>query len=364
MLIRRSIQTLPLLALAPLLGACALDGPQSIFNPVGPIAQEQLDLLIWTYYLSWLVIVLVAGAMIYAMVRYRRRRGSDEIPAQTHGNTTLEIVWTIIPALIIVAVTVPAVRSVFRTETIVKPTEEDLVIDVIGYQWWWAFEYPELGIVTANEIHIPEDRRVILNMTSADVLYAFWVPKIAGKRDLIPNQNNQLWFIAEEPGLYKGQCAELCLGAHAYMRFRVVVDTEEDFATWVAKFQAVQGPEAEFEAVQAGPEIERGKQLFGQKCAACHTVAGFAEGTTIGEPIFPNLTNFGLRTSVAAGVLDNTAENLTRWLRDPQEVKPGNLMPTLWEADNPDRDEEIAAVTAYLLSLGSDDTAMAQASAR
>ena len=368
MLIRRLTRTLPLLVLAPLLGACALDGldnEQSIFRAVGEVAERQVGLLIYTYWLSWFVIVLVAGVMIYSIVRFRRRRDDDEIPTQTHGNVGLEIAWTILPVLIVVAIAIPTVRTIFRTENIVQPTPDDVVINVTGYQWWWAFEYPELGIVTANEIHVPEGRRVILQMTSADVLHSFWVPKLAGKRDLIPNQNNQLWFTTDEgdTGIYPGQCAELCLGAHAYMRFRVVVDSEEEFASWVERFQAVQGPEAVVAQAQADPEIELGRQLFAQKCAACHTIAGFGE-TPIGEPIFPNLTNFGLRTSVAAGVLDNNADNLARWLRDPQEVKPGNRMPTLWEADDPNRDEEVGAIVAYLLSLGTDDTLSAQASAR
>jgi cytochrome c oxidase subunit 2 len=363
-LIRSLARTLPLLVLTPLLGACTMNGPLSIFETAGPVAKDQLDLLIYTYYLSWIVIILVGGVMIYALVRFRRRQGSDEIPPQTHGNPALEIAWTIIPIVLIVLVAVPGVRTIFRTETIAKPTPEDVIINVIGHQWWWSFEYPELGIVTANEIHIPEDRRVILNMTSADVLHSFWVPQIAGKRDLIPNQNNQLWFIAEEPGVYRSQCAELCLGPHAYMRGRVIVDTEDDFATWVSKFQAVQKDGVLPNQMQTATEVAWGQQLFGQKCAACHTVAGFAEDVTVGEAIYPNLTNFGLRTTIAAGVLANNSDNLALWLRNPQAVKPGNRMPNLWSSSNANREEEIAAVVAYLLSLGNEDTLSAHASAR
>ena len=364
-LMRKLVRILPLFVLIPLLGACSLNGPQSIFETAGPVARQQVDLLIFTYYLSWFVIILVAGVMIYALVRFRRRRGDDAIPTQTHGNPVLEITWTIIPIILVVLVAIPGVRTIFRTETIAKPTPDDVIINVIGHQWWWSFEYPELGILTANEIHIPEDRRIILNMTSADVLHSFWVPQIAGKRDLIPNQNNQLWFIAEEPGIYRSQCAELCLGPHAYMRGRVIVDTEDDFAAWVNKFQAVQKNNAPSNhGAATTSEIQWGQQLFGQKCAACHSVAGFTEGTTVGEAIYPNLTNFGLRTTIGAGILENNEDNLALWLRDPQAVKPGNRMPNLWSMSNPNREKEIAAVVAYLLSLGNEDPLSAHVSAR
>ena len=233
----------------------------------------------------------------------------------------------------------------------------------MGHQWWWAFDYPELGITTANEIHIPKGKRVIFNLNSADVLHSFWVPKLAGKRDLIPTQTNQLWFVTDEntpEGIYYGQCAELCLGAHAYMRFRVIVDSEEEFNSWVAKFQNIEALEATTEPllqqVQADPRVEQGKQLFKSKgCGACHAIKGY----TGGAPDKPNLTNFGLRHSLAAGVLDMPMDepevrqaNMERWLRDPQEVKPTNYMPTLWSEDDPNADEEIAAISAYLLNLG------------
>ncbi len=352
--LRRAV---PLAGLGLLLTACDLSGPQSIFEPAGPVAQEQLDLFIFTYWLSWGVLVLVVGVLIYAMIRYRRGK-RDDIPPQTHGNLPLEIAWTILPTLIVIAVAVPTVRTTFRTEQQVVPTEGDVVINVVGYQWWWRFEYPDLGFVTANEIHIPVGARVIFNMTSADVLHALWLPKLGGKRDAIPNQNNQMWLQADEPGLYFGQCAELCLGAHAYMRVRAVAETQEDFDAWVAGFQNL-----EPQALQADPLIERGRQLFAQKgCTNCHTIDNYADGFTVGDPDFPNLTNFGLRTSLAAGVLDNTPENLARWLRDPQEVKPTNYMPTLWETDDPNRDEEIEAIVAYLLSLGTEDAVQAEAS--
>lgn len=339
------------LALASLLTGCRMEGLQSVMEPAGPIAAQQRDLFMWTYYLSWFVMLLVAGVLIYAIVRYRRTRyPKDDIPDQVHGHTGLEIAWTVLPVLIVIAVAVPTVRTIFTTENRVEIGGDDLVVNVTGYQWWWRFEYPEQGIVTANELHVPAGRRVVLNLDSADVLHSFWAPRIAGKRDMIPNQNNQLWFTVDESGTYYGQCAELCLGAHAYMRFRIIAETEEEFEGWVQSFEEVGTRE-----VQADEQVQRGRELFATKgCTNCHTIDGYREGARVGDPDFPNLTNFGLRTSLAAGVLDNDQENLERWLRDPQQVKPGNYMPTLWDQNDPDADEEIAAVAAYLLSLGAD----------
>lgn len=346
----------PLLALGLLLAGCDFDGQQSIFDPAGPVAERQLGLFMYTFWLSWVVIVLVGGVLLYSLIRYRRR-GRDDIPGQTHGNVGLEIGWTLLPVLIVIAVAVPTVRTIFATENRVEPTAEDLVIRVTGYQWWWRFEYPEYGITTANEIHIPAGTRVVFDLTSADVLHSLWLPKLGGKRDLIPNQHNQMWLIADEPGMIYGQCAELCLGAHAYMRVRAVVDSQEDFDAWVAGFQNLVPQQ-----VQADPQVELGRTLFAQKgCTNCHRIDNYRENVIVGDVDFPNLTNFGLRTSVAAGVLDNNPVNLARWLRDPQDVKPTNRMPTLWSADDPNRDREIDAIVAYLLSLGREGSTQASA---
>jgi cytochrome c oxidase subunit 2 len=343
-----------------MLAGCEMTGPQSIMNPAGPVAAAQKDLLMWSYWLSWIVIVGTFGVLGYVLVRFRRRRDDpDAIPAQFHGSAPLEIGLTILPTIIVILVAVPTVRTIFETEQRVSASGDDVIVNVTGYQWWWRFEYPELGVVTANEAHIPVGRRVVFNLDSADVLHSFWVPRLAGKRDLIPNQNNQVWMIADEPGNYYGQCAELCLGAHAYMKFRVIAESDEAFDGWVSTFTEL-GPQT----VQLDPDIERGRQLFAQKgCTNCHTIDGYRADVRVGTPDFPNLTNFGLRTTLAAGVVDNTQENLERWLRDPQEIKPGNYMPRLWRTSDENADEEIAAVARYLLSLGLPETATAQASA-
>ena len=342
-----------------ILAGCAEELPQSTLDPAGPIAQAQLDLLMWSYWLSWIVIIGVFGVLAYVLIRFRYREGRDHIPEQFHGSTGLEIALTIVPVLIVIAVAVPTVRTIFETESRITPRGDDVIVNVTGYQWWWRFEYPELGIVTANEMHVPAGRRIVLNLESADVLHAFWVPRLAGKRDLIPNQNNQLWILADEPGMYYGQCAELCLGAHAYMKLRVIAESDEEFEAWAATFT-----DPSPQPVQGDPQIQQGRQLFATKgCIGCHTIDDYGTGVRTGSPDFPNLTNFGMRNTLAAGVLPNTQENLEAWLRDPQAIKPGNYMPSLWRADDENADEEIAAVATYLLSLGAEPDAQALASA-
>lgn len=343
-----------LLLFTLLLGGCAFTGPQSIFDTAGPIAERQLGLFMYTFWLSLLVLAFVGAFLISALVKFRAKSPDDKrVPEQVHGNLKVEVLWTVIPVFIVLLIAVPTVRTIFATEVRVTPSEEDLIVNVVGWQWWWVFEYPQYGFVTANELHVPVDRRVILNLDSGDVLHAFWVPRVAGKRDLIPGQDNQLWFSVSEPGLYYGQCAELCLGAHAYMRFRLIASPEDEFQSWVSAFQ-----EADARQVSGDARVAQGAQLYRQKgCAGCHGLAGVAP-----EGVGPNLTNFGMRTSLGAGILPNTAENLAAWLRDPQALKPGNYMPTLWDEADPNREAEIDALVAFLLSLGADEAEMAMAS--
>ncbi|MDA0700108.1 MAG: cytochrome c oxidase subunit II [bacterium] len=359
---RRWLQLgLLLAASVPLIAACEFSGPQSALDPAGPVAQAQLDIFLWTYWLSWPVMIGVFGALIYALWRFRAKNAKDAtaVPHQTHGNMRLEIAWTIIPVVLVVLVAVPTVRTVFQTEQRITPamlSADDVIVRSTGYQWWFKFEYPELGIITANELIIPVGQRVVMALDSADVLHSFWVPRLAGKRDMIPNNDNQIWFIANEAGTYYGQCAELCLGAHAYMRFRVIAMERPDYDRWVAAFQNA----SQASLAQADPLVDRGRQLVAQKgCVACHVIDGYSAGATVGNPAFPSLTNFGLRTTVGAALLDNTPENLAAWLRDPQALKPGNRMPTLWTATDPNRNDEIDAVVAYLLSLGREPATLA-----
>jgi cytochrome c oxidase subunit 2 len=356
--------------LAVALPGCDFAQRQSIFEAQGPIAQQQIGLLYWTFWLSLIVIFGVGGVLFYSIIRFRRRAGDDSIPAQTHGNAIVEISLILIATIIVVLVAIPTMRVNFAIGVRPELTEDDIHVKVTGYQWWWAFEYPELGIVTANELYIPRGRRVVLDLRSGDVLHGFWVPRLAGKMDLIPNQDNRMWLITDENtplGEYFGQCTQLCLGAHAYMRFRVYVVEDDEFADWTHSFQRIEPLRSTTEAsVGAAPQpvqsdnplVAQGQQLFRNKgCAACHAV----KGQFGGAPDKPNLTNFGMRNWIAAGVLENTPENLARWLRDPQDVKPTNYMPTLWAADDPNREAEIEAIIAYLYSLGGESERAPQA---
>ncbi|HLU83132.1 MAG TPA: cytochrome c oxidase subunit II [Trueperaceae bacterium] len=349
--IRWMWRALPVTVIALLLSGCSLDGAQSTFSPAGPVAAEQLGLFMWTWYLSIPVMLLVGGVLVYVIVKYRRRGDDDTIPGQTHGNVLLEVMWTTIPVIIVILVAVPTVRSIFRLQSFVEAGGTDIAVNVVGHQWWWSFEYPQYGFTTANDLHVPVGAKIVLDLDTADVLHAFWAPRLGGKVDLIPNQDNQLWLQADEEGVFYGQCAELCLGAHAYMRFRIIVQPLEEFEAWVASFQA-----PAIQAVASDPLVSEGRQLIASKgCIGCHTIDNYAAGVNLGQAGFPNLTNFGLRSSVGAGVLDATLDNVTAWIADPQAIKPGNRMPTLWTHDDPNRDSEARAIAAYLLSLGAPD---------
>ena len=206
--------------------------------------------------------------------------------------------------------------SIFELHT--PPDKDRLDITVVGHQWFWEFEYPDLGIKTSNELHIPTGKVVNLTLKSDDVLHSFWVPKLAGKQDIIPGRENQMWLIADEPGVYFGQCAEFCGVAHAQMRFRVIAESPVEFDKWAKDFLRPS-------LVPKGMAKE-GAKLFNEKgCIACHTIQDnpIARGN-----IGPSLTHFGLRNTIAAGILekDEFGENLTKWLTNPEEVKPGNIM--------------------------------------
>ena len=354
----RVARMIPAILLLPLLAGCTEMGPGTTFDVRSNIAREQLSLFMLTFWLGLAVLVVVCGIFLFVIFKFRVADDHDksDIPEQTHGHTALEIAWTIAPVILVIILAVPTIRLTMLQESeTARTADNDIVVNVTGYQWWWKFEYPELGITTANELHIPEGRRATFNLESADVLHSFWVPQMGGKKDLIPGQDNFLWFIPDEGSAqeepYYAQCAELCLGAHAYMRFKVKVDTAEDFDAWVAGLQG-----ASLQKVSADPLVQQGKQAYIQKgCAGCHTI----EGQAVGNERYPNLTNYGQR-SIVAGLEPNTPENLATWIRDPQIFKPGNYMPTLFSGAEGE-EEQIEAIVAYLHSLGVDDLSQASA---
>ena len=333
--------------------ACYPSHKQSTFGAAGPVAERQEDLFMFILWLGVAVFVLVGGAMIYAIIRFRRRPGQG-IPPQTHGNTKLEIAWTIAPAIVLIVIAVPTITGIFYLAD--PPSGEDpLLIRVTGHQWWWEFEYPELtftdergqeqALVTANEMHIPVGRTVSLDLKSADVIHSFWIPKLAGKQDMIPNNTRIMWLKADEAGTYYGQCAELCGLSHALMRLRTIAQPQDEFDAWVLDQQrpAVEpvGDAARGEAVFMVPIRETSEGVV-QGCMSCHTVRGTVATGKIG----PDLTHVASRDTIAAGVFDRNVPNLVTWLEDPPGVKPGSIMPNLELTG-----EEISALVAYLQSL-------------
>jgi len=323
--------------LSLLLAACSQAGPYDTLAPAGPVAERQKSLFMGVFWIAVGVFVLVEGALVFAVFRFRQRR-RDELPVQVHGNTRLEIIWTILPALILAGVAVPTVGTIFQLA--VGPPPGAMEVTVTGHQWWWEVEYENEneGVVTANEVHIPVDEPVYLSLTSEDVIHSFWVPRLAGKQDLVPGKTEALTIQADEPGTYFGECAEYCGLSHANMRFLVVAESEDDFQAWVSgQRQTSVEPTADSEAAE-------GLELFTNAgCIACHAIEG-VEGAE--QEVGPDLTHFGSRRVLAGGILENTPDNVARWLDRPGDVKMGARM-----RDYGLTDDQIEALVAYLESL-------------
>jgi cytochrome c oxidase subunit 2 len=296
------------------------------------------NLYVLIFWMAVVVFVGVEGFLLYTIVRYRRR-SPDELPSQTHGNTRLEIAWTIIPALVLLVIAVPTIGTIFAADAV--PENATQYVRVIGHQWWWEFEYPSLGIKTANELHLPVGETVRIDMTSTDVIHSFWFPRMGGKMDVVPTRTNHMWFTPRETGEFYGQCVEFCGTQHANMRMRLYVETPQQFQAWV------QQQRAEATVPPAGSPAAQGAEAFvnpRNACIACHTV----RGTTARGAIGPDLTHVGSRKTLAAGMIDNTPEEMARWIRHSQEVKVGNKMVLPPGTPN---DQDLAAIVAYLQSL-------------
>ncbi|MGH7510864.1 MAG: cytochrome c oxidase subunit II [Gemmatimonadales bacterium] len=335
---RRSFRLVTALSLLILvLAACGSEQyPQSTLLPRGDFARIADDLLDTTVRWALVVFVVVEGILVYAIFRFRGRPDDPE-PHQTHGNTTVEIIWTVVPALILAAIAVPTVRAIFQTNA--TPPKDALIIEVVGHQWWWEFRYPEYNVTTANEMHVPVGRTVSLRMASADVIHSFWVPQLASKRDVFANRETRMWFKAEVEGDYPGQCGEFCGIQHGRMAHRIRAQKPEEFQAWVAHMKSL-GPKRAPAAGQSA-DYATGEKLFLSKgCVACHSLqAADAPKGMVG----PNLANIGARSYLAAGTLKNTDENLARWIREPQAIKKGVLMPNLGLTE-----DEARALVAFL----------------
>ncbi len=310
----------------------------NIFDPVSTPAQAILEL-------SWLVLwicagifVIVSGLLVYTIIRFRRRRADDDEPPQVYGSNQIELAWTVIPLLTVFVLFLVTTRTITAVQHTV-PSAEALLVTVVGHQWWWEIRYPALGIVTANELHVPVSDQTqplptFLKLQSVDVVHSFWVPRLAGKTDVIPNRDNQMWIEPHEPGLYLGQCAEYCGTQHANMLLRVTVHPRDDFDRWVA---AQQQPPVH------DPSVQAGRDLFqATACVNCHTVQETVANGTFG----PDLSHLMSRATLAAGVVDNTPHNLRAWMRNPQQLKPGNLMPDMKLTP-----QELEHIVAYLVTL-------------
>jgi cytochrome c oxidase subunit 2 len=326
----------PLAIVAALLLLTACGGgqfPQSIFTPHSDFSRD-LDGLFKNIF-AWAVgvFVVVETLLLIAIVRFRARAGGPA-PKPIHGHTALEIGWTAAPAIILLFIVVPTMRTIFATAG--NAPEGALRVEVIGHQWWWEYRYPTLGISTFNELHIPAKTAIQLDMTSADVIHSFWIPSLAGKRDLIQGRTNRIAFRADSTGEYWGQCAEFCGASHANMRLRVMVESDSVFQRWVDRQRAAPVAPAK------GSAEETGQQIFRRSaCIGCHTIAGISTAK-----VGPELSHVGGRATIAGALLPNTAEALHRWIRNAPAVKPGALMPpqNLQGAD-------LDAVVAYLQSL-------------
>lgn len=304
----------------------------SIFNAAAPHAQAISDLFVITLWICAVIFALVAAGVGYSLVRYRWREGTAE-PVQLAGNKTVEIIWTVIPFLIVVVLFGLTVHAMQKSDPPAAPAP-DLV--VIGHQWWWEIRDPKLGYVAANEIHIPVGRPLSVRLDTVDVLHEFWVPQLTRKMTTVPGAGNHVWMQADKPGVYQGVCSEFCGTQHAWMRFEVIAESQADYEAWVRQQQqAAPAP--------ATPAAARGQQLFRElTCINCHAIQGAGGTSNAG----PDLTHLASRRYLGAGIVPNTPENLRRWLTDPQQVKPGVLMPNFKLTDR-----QLDELMAYLETL-------------
>lgn len=333
--LRRSIkQLIALVGASMLLSACAIveveDNALTTFEPAGPFADRIDGLFFMVFGIAVGVFFLVMGGLAVVLFFFRDRGKKDQPePKQLHGSPKLEVLWTVIPALILAAIAVPTVSAVFD---LTECGSDAIEIEVIGHQWWFEFYYPDADIYTANVMVIPEDQEVCAQMTSDDVIHNFWIPALNGKRYLIPGQDTNLRLQADEPGVYWGHCAEFCGLSHSLMRTRVQVVTEAEYEQWLVDQQAPATL-----PVEGDPEYEGYQVFLNKQCVQCHTVRFDDPNASniIPPEAFngPELTHFASRDTFAGAILPEEGESyedaLKRWLANPPEVKPGSFMPKL-----------------------------------
>jgi cytochrome c oxidase subunit II len=306
----------------------------SIFDPRSTNAESLYHLSNFVLAITGVIFVVVCSLLAYVMVKFRNRATDvAREPAQVYGSTQIELAWTVIPILIVLVLFLSTARVIHAVQDAAKPAKA-VAVTAIGHQFWWEFRYPELGIVTANELHIPVSTPTYLKLLSADTDHSFWIPQLAGKTDLIPNRINEMWVDPHQVGIYLGQCAQYCGTQHAKMLLRVSVESPEDFDAWV---HAQKQPAIQDEKEAAGRRV-----FESTSCVNCHAVGG-----TNGTGRFgPDLTHLMSRRTIAAGAAENTSENLRLWIQNPDAIKPGSLMPAMKLSD-----EDLDALTRYLGTL-------------
>jgi len=336
----RRICILSVCAAMPVLAQARVDSrlPTNIFAPASTPAEAIFGLSIFVLLTVAGIFIVVFALLAYAVVRFRSRPGDDHSePAQIYGSDRVELSWTVIPVLIVITLFLASARVIASVQGAVPPPGA-LEVTVIGHQYWWEYRYPELHIVTANELHVPVSDRAhptptFLTLLSADTDHSFWVPRLAGKTDLIPNHPNHTWIDPYEPGVFLGQCAQYCGTQHAKMLLRVYVQPPAEFERWVH--------EQEQPAQSAAPST--GQRVFeSTACVNCHTVSGTPAKGRFG----PDLTHLMSRDTIAAGAAPNTPSMLRLWIRNPDAIKPGSKMPAMGLSD-----QDVEAVASYLETL-------------
>jgi cytochrome c oxidase subunit II len=330
-----------LLAARLCFGAPLDSSPQApnIFRPASTPADSIFHLSLFVLSITGAIFVIVFSLIVYAVVKFRAHDGEDDRePPQVYGSNQVELAWTVLPVLIVVVLFLATARVIHSTQDAPEPPGS-IEVTAIGHQFWWEFRYPQLGVVTANELHVPvsdssHPTPTFLTLMSTDTDHSFWVPRLAGKTDLIPNRVNHMWIDPHESGLYLGQCAQYCGVEHAMMLLRVYADSQERFDQWVQQQKT--------DAV-SDDSVEQGRHVFESTgCINCHAVRGTVANGRFG----PDLTHLMSRDTIASGIVPNTPENLRQWIQNPDSIKPGSLMPAMKL-----NDDDLGALVAYLGTL-------------
>lgn len=332
------------------LSACGEDYISTL-RPAGAVGKEQLNILLLSTVVMALVVVVVSAIYLVAFFKFRRNKvGENHMPKQVEGSHTLEVIWTVIPIILLLILAVPTLNSTYKFADVAAMDEVDeagnktaLTVNVTAKLYWWEFEYPEQGIITAQELVVPTDEKVYFNLIASDVKHSFWIPAVGGKMDTNVDGINKFYLqfdkesagLNDGEGVFYGKCAELCGPSHALMDFKVTALERSAFDAWVAAMQATEGATASKES------SDLGEASFANSCLGCHAVSAVA-----GNGMGPNLTTFGDRNRVA-GFMEHNVEETTNWIIDPEKYKPGNTMTGKYNVT----DEEAKAIAEYLMTL-------------